>query len=367
MREADLGSLQARNRLFEDIDSAEHEAAAALAISGVLGILVAATLGLLVTRSITGPLAMLHAGARALANGDFKHRVAAKGTNELANLAIVFNRTAEELESLFEKVKVANQALQRSNDALRRANDDLSVFAYSASHDLQEPLRNVSLYSQMIKRKYAGRLDQEADEFIAYLIDSAARMSDLVKDLLAYMQVSGYQQNGTGRLVSVALAIQNVTSNLQLEVRNTKARVIHGELPSVPVEAVHLQQLFQNLISNAIKYRSPEAPRVEISAAEANGYWCFSVKDNGIGINPKYSQSVFRPFKRLHGHDEYPGTGIGLAICQRIVERYGGRIWVESEPGHGSNFKFTNTFSRVSSFSSREMGIRGAALGWNNR
>jgi len=117
--------------------------------------------------------------------------------------------------------------------------------------------------------------------------------------------------------------------------------VIHGELPSVPVEAVHLQQLFQNLISNAIKYRSPEAPRVEISAAEANGYWCFSVKDNGIGINPKYSQSVFRPFKRLHGHDEYPGTGIGLAICQRIVERYGGRIWVESEPGHGSNFKFT--------------------------
>jgi PAS domain S-box-containing protein len=235
----------------------------------------------------------------------------------------------------------AELALENTNEALRRANDDLSVFAYCASHDLQEPIRNVSLYCQMLQRNYSGRLDSQADEFIGHMIEGSARMSGLVKDLLAYLHVSNSRAHSTSRLVPVEFAIAQALSNLESSIRSTDATVVYDDLPSVPAEPVHLQQLFQNLISNAIKYRSAEAPHVRISARAVNGYWCFSVKDNGIGISPQYTGSVFRLFKRLHGRGEYPGTGVGLAICQKIVERHGGRIWVESQPGVGSDFRFT--------------------------
>jgi light-regulated signal transduction histidine kinase (bacteriophytochrome) len=241
---------------------------------------------------------------------------------------------------LFEQVNVTNRALENSNEALRRANDDLSVFAYSASHDLQEPLRNLSLYSQMLQRTYQGRLDPQADEFIGYVVAGAARMSDLVKDLLCYLKVSSAHAQSV-RLEPVGPAIDKALSTLQAAVHASNARVIYHDLPQVAVDGVHLQQLFQNLISNAIKYRAAEDPQIRISAEKANGYWCFSVRDNGIGINPQYTGTVFRLFKRLHGHSEYPGTGVGLAICQKIVERHGGRIWVESQPGKGSDFRFT--------------------------
>jgi len=234
----------------------------------------------------------------------------------------------------------AEEALKRSNEALQRANDDLSVFAYSASHDLQEPLRNLSLFSQMLQRKYQGQLDAQADEFIGHLTAGAARMSELVKDLLSYLEVSSARTQSALRS-PVDAAIRKAVSNLQAAVHSNNATVHYDELPSVAVESVHLQQLFQNLISNAIKYRSAEVPEIRISAQEFNGYWCFSVKDNGIGISPQYSNFVFRLFKRLHGQSEYPGTGVGLAICQKIVERHGGRIWVESQPGQGSDFRFT--------------------------
>ena len=241
---------------------------------------------------------------------------------------------------LFEQVNVANRALENSNEALRRANDDLSVFAYSASHDLQEPLRNLSLYSQMLQRSYQGRLDPQADEFIGYVVAGAARMSDLVKDLLSYLKVSSGHTSAV-RPEPVKAAVDKALSNLQSALTTNRATVMYDDLPHVPVDAVHLQQLFQNLISNAIKYRAAEDPQIRISAMESNGYWCFSVKDNGIGISPQYTSTVFRLFKRLHGHGEYPGTGVGLAICQKIVERHGGRIWVESQPGKGSDFRFT--------------------------
>jgi PAS domain S-box-containing protein len=241
---------------------------------------------------------------------------------------------------LFEQVNVSNRALEDSNEALRRANDDLSVFAYSASHDLQEPLRNLSLYSQMLQRTYRDRLDPRANEFIGHLTEGAARMSDLVKDLLSYLEVSSTPAH-SARLVSVEAAISKALLTLQTALGSNEATVVYDDLPAVAVDAVHLQQLFQNLISNAIKYRSAEVPQIRISAEEANGYWCFSVKDNGIGISPQYRNTVFRLFKRLHGRSEYPGTGVGLAICQKIVERHGGRIWVESEPGKGSDFRFT--------------------------
>jgi light-regulated signal transduction histidine kinase (bacteriophytochrome) len=234
----------------------------------------------------------------------------------------------------------AERALEDTNEALRRANDDLNVFAYSASHDLQEPLRNVSLYGQMLQREYAGRLDSQADEFIEHLIEGAARMSDLVKALLSYLEVSSARTH-SAQPVPAEAVICKALSNLQIAVRANEATVVYDDLPIVAVEAVHLQQLFQNLIGNAIKYRGAEAPHVRISAKEADGYWCFSVRDNGIGISPQYSHSVFRLFKRLHGGSDYPGTGVGLAICQKIVERNGGRIWVEPQLGGGSDFRFT--------------------------
>jgi len=235
----------------------------------------------------------------------------------------------------------AERALENTNEALRRANADLSVFAYCASHDLQEPLRNVSLYCQMLQRQYSGRLDAQADEFIGHVIEGSARMSNLVKDLLTYLDVSGSRTHSIPALIPVEFAITQALSNLGADLRSTEATVVYEDLPAVPVEPVHLQQLFQNLIGNAIKYRGVERPRVQISAKAANGYWCFSVKDNGIGIGAEYTNSVFRLFKRLHGRGEYPGTGVGLAICQKIVERHGGRIWVESQPGAGSDFRFT--------------------------
>lgn len=241
---------------------------------------------------------------------------------------------------LFEQVNVSNQALEESNEALRRANDDLSVFAYSASHDLQEPLRNISIYSQMLQRRYEGHLGSEGNAFLGFLIQSAARMSELVSDLLSYLQVSGADTNYP-LLASAEAAVCKALVNLHQAVSSTNATVTYTNLPQVAVQPVYLQQLFQNLIGNAIKYRSNEAPRIQISAEPVGKWWRFSVEDNGIGFSPEYAASVFRLFKRLHRQDEYPGTGVGLAICQKIVERHGGTIWVESEVGTGCNFRFT--------------------------
>ncbi len=234
----------------------------------------------------------------------------------------------------------ARKTAEHLNLTLQRANDDLSVFAYCASHDLQEPLRNINIYSQMLQRKCNGQLDSEAKQFLDYLVGGAGRMSELLKDLLAYMEVSGGGDHAVGR-TSAAAAIETALSNLRTAVEASDANVTYDDLPAVAIRPIHLQQLFQNLIGNAIKYRSHEPPDVRISASQQDGSWQFSVKDNGIGIDPQYRGQVFRIFQRLHARTEYPGTGIGLAICQRIVERYGGQIWIESPPGKGSDFRFT--------------------------
>jgi len=241
---------------------------------------------------------------------------------------------------LFKRLNSANRALQESNQALQRANEDLNVFAFSASHDLQEPLRNISLYSQMLQRKYGGKLDSQSDEFIKYLVEGAGRMSELIRDLLAYIQASNIHTEGVS-VIPAALAVEKALSSLKTAVLTSKATVIYGDLPEVATEAVHLQQLFQNLISNAIKYRSDKQPEICIAASDKGEFWEFSVKDNGLGIDPQYNKQIFKPFKRLHGRASHPGTGIGLAICQKIVDRYGGRIWINSQPGKGSDFRFT--------------------------
>jgi len=241
--------------------------------------------------------------------------------------------------TLEQRVAERTQELLQSNEALRQSNDDLNQFAYAASHDLQEPLRMVSLYSQMLQRRYGSRLDADADEFISYIVGGAKRMEQLLRDLLTYSQ-TGSSSEGPMYPVDCAGAMQQVVLNLQASVEQNQASVTWDALPVVRAHEIRVVQLLQNLVSNAIKYRSDAPPNIHVSAERRDGVWQFSVRDNGIGIDPEYAQEVFRIFRRLHGQD-YPGTGIGLAICQRIVERYGGRIWVESDLGRGSRFCFT--------------------------
>ena len=229
---------------------------------------------------------------------------------------------------------------KRVEDELRRANEDLEQFAYSASHDLQEPLRSIKIFGELLSSRYAGQLDREAGDWLNYLRTAATRMESLVRDLLAYTHVTKLEAppetTDAGEVLAATLA------DLSGSVAETRATVTYDPLPVVRAHRAHLVQLFQNLISNAIKYRHPERPpAIHITANSQNDYWAFSVRDNGIGIAPEYRNLIFGLFKRLHSGDEYSGTGIGLAICERIVERYHGRIWVESEPDQGSTFIFT--------------------------
>jgi PAS domain S-box-containing protein len=241
--------------------------------------------------------------------------------------------------TLEQRVAARTEELLESNEALRQSNDDLNQFAYAASHDLQEPLRMVSLYSQMLQRKYGQKLDSEADQFISFIVGGAKRMEQLLRDLLAYSQ-TGSSSEGPAAPVDCHQAMRKVVLNLQASVEQNHATITWDALPTVPAHEIRLMQLLQNLVSNAIKYRSEAPPVIHVSAEQRGEEWFFAVADNGIGIDPEYAHEVFRIFRRLHGQD-YPGTGIGLAICQRIVERYGGRIWVESAPGCGSKFCFT--------------------------
>ncbi len=229
-------------------------------------------------------------------------------------------------------------AQKRANEDLRRANEALEEFSYSASHDLQEPLRALKLYSELLADQYTDKLDEQALEMLSHLQAGASRMQMLVRDLLAYTQV----RNLEGREeIKAAEALASAIANLENAIDASSARITHGTLPPVRIHRTHLQQLFQNLIGNALKYRGVSAPSIHVEANRQDRHWLFSVTDNGIGIDAAHKERIFGLFKRLHRSDEYSGTGIGLAICKRIVEQYGGRIWVESTPGEGSTFYFT--------------------------
>jgi signal transduction histidine kinase len=241
---------------------------------------------------------------------------------------------------LFEQVRRERIRTEEANTALRRANADLEQFAYSASHDLREPLRMVSVYTDVLKRKYGQKLDADADQYIGYAVEGAQRMERLINDLLAYTQVSTVS-NDSIVVVDAEECLQSALSILRRTIDESNASIAHDSLPQVRMHRIHLEQLFQNLIGNAIKYRSNNPPQIRIRAERRAAECLFSVEDNGIGIDPQYRGQIFGIFKRLHSPTEYPGTGIGLAICQKIVHRYGGRIWVESELGHGANFFFT--------------------------
>jgi light-regulated signal transduction histidine kinase (bacteriophytochrome) len=234
----------------------------------------------------------------------------------------------------------SNELLRRSNEDLRRANADLEQFAYSASHDLQEPLRQVAVYSQLLEKKHAKQLDGKASQYLNYCVEGAKRMELLIRDLLAYSQ-AGRVPDSPSDTVNIREVIEIVKKNLATTIEETQAEISTPLLPVVRGDSVPLVHLFQNLLSNALKYRSQRKPQIRIAARKDGNLWRFTVEDNGIGIPKEFHTQVFGMFKRLHDRAEYPGTGIGLAICQKIVEKHGGKIWVESELGRGSMFSFT--------------------------
>jgi len=235
--------------------------------------------------------------------------------------------------------KKAEAHLLQKVEELNRSNEELGQFAYVVSHDLQEPLRMVASYTQLLSRRYKGRLDSDADEFISFAVDGASRMQRLIQDLLAYSRVG---TKGKDLLdTSSEEALEQALINLRGAIKDSGALVTHDPLPAVLADEMQLIQLFQNLVGNAIKYQSPGVPKVHISAAkDSPNKWIFSVKDNGLGIDPQYFEKIFGMFQRLHKREEFAGTGIGLAICRKIVERHGGSISVESRPGRGSTFRF---------------------------
>ncbi len=250
------------------------------------------------------------------------------------------NNAIRELNTTLElRVAERTEELLKSNEALRLSNEDLNQFAYAASHDLQEPLRMVALYCELLQKKYGDRLDQQADRFISFAVNGARHMEMLLKDLLAYSQ-AGASGSGPAGPVNCEAVLDKALFNLQASIQENGARITRSILPTVRAHEVRLLQVFQNLIGNAIKYRREDPPAIDIRAERRASDWLFSISDNGIGIKPEYTQQIFGIFRRLHGNT-YSGTGIGLAICQRIVENYGGRIWVESTPGTGSRFHFT--------------------------
>jgi PAS domain S-box-containing protein len=241
---------------------------------------------------------------------------------------------------LFEQAQRVQQALQRSNDDLRRAYKDMETFAYSASHDLQEPLRNVALCAQLLQRDYQDQLQGSASKFIETIVNGALRMQGLVKDLLTYTRLT-QSLTGAAAAADGNEVLAGVLSDLKPNIEANGALVISDSLPRVAMQHSHLALLLQNLISNSLKYRGKQAPRIHVTAAARDAGWTFSVADNGMGIDHPYQAKIFELFQRLHSRDKYPGSGIGLAICQRIVEQYGGRIWVESDGKTGSTFFFS--------------------------
>jgi PAS domain S-box-containing protein len=236
--------------------------------------------------------------------------------------------------------KRAQAVLRAAYDELARSNAELQQFAYVASHDLQEPLRMIGSYTQLLERRYGGKLDSDAREFMAFIVEGATRMKQLIEDLLAYSRVG--TRGKELRPVPAQAALERALVNLRAAIESSGAQITHDALPEVSGDDTQFTQLFQNLIGNAIKFRKKDEPlRVHVGAQDAGEHWRFTVTDNGIGIEPQYFERIFMVFQRLHTRDEYPGTGIGLAICKKVMDRHRGRIWVESAYGEGSKFIFT--------------------------
>jgi signal transduction histidine kinase len=321
----------------EEVDVPLGRLGGLLTAVAIVALTVAALGGILGARSVGKPLGELRDATQEIARGNLDRRARVHARDEIGQLAHDFNRMAgaliEARQDLERKVKARTAALERSNK-------ELESFAYVASHDLQEPLRSVSGFVQLLKRRYEGKLDEQADEYITFATEAVKRMQELIQDLLVYSRVES--QGKPLAPTKLDEVFNGVLNSLRLQIEESGAHVTRDDLPRVLGDDVQLGQLIQNLVGNAVKFRKKGAtPNIHVEAVVKDGMWLVSVKDDGIGIAPEYAEKVFVIFQRLHRREEYGGTGIGLAVCKKIVERHGGRIWVESKEGEGATFFFT--------------------------
>ena len=337
---ADL--VRARDRARDTLDTA----AGRLSTTGFA--IAAAVVVLLVTllswarRVVTEPISRLAGTVRAVAAGEFGRTVRAAGApREIAELADDVDSMRTRIVAELDATQALNARLVRQTKDLAYSNRDLEQFAYVASHDLQEPLRKVTGFCELLRSRYGEDLDERANTYIEFAVDGARRMSVLINDLLAFSRVGRGSvtpaPQDSERLLSAALG------NLEKVITETGARVTHDALPTVPGVGSLLTTLLQNLVGNGLKFRSSEPPRIHVGVERDGEYWSFRVTDNGIGIEPAYAERIFVIFQRLHAKADYPGTGIGLALCRKIVEHHGGRIWLDPDPdaGPGATFRFT--------------------------
>jgi signal transduction histidine kinase len=285
------------------------------------------------------PLHRLAEQARRVADGDFEHEVSLAGPREVTDLAVDVNTMRERILDELAATRQANTVLQEHTEELERSNSELEQFAYIASHDLQEPLRKVASFTQLLQRRYAGQLDARADQYIEFAVDGAKRMQALINDLLQYSRVGRSAREPS--LVSSDVALAQARNNLAAAMEETGATVETGHLPLVLAELPLLTAVFQNLLSNALKFSGGKPPRIVITCTRDEPFWLFSFADNGIGIEPEYAERIFVIFQRLHERTAYPGTGIGLAMTRKIIEYFGGRIWLDTSYTEGARFLLT--------------------------
>jgi signal transduction histidine kinase len=315
---------------------------------GIGAALLVVLAGWLVARTITRPVKQLVDATEKIGKGNLEQEISTTGQDEIGDLSRSFDRmtrnlretlvSRDELSKEVAERKQAEKELKRTMVELERSNTELERFAYIASHDLQEPLRMVSSYTQLLERRYKDKLDNDANDFINYAVNGAKRMQQLINDLLMYSRVG--TRGKSFEITDCNEVLKTALENLEIAIRENNATVTYDPLPVIEADAGQLVQLFQNLIENAIKFHRDEPPHIHISAEKQDREWVISVRDNGIGIEEQYFERVFSVFQRLH-RDDYLGTGIGLSIVQKIVQRHGGRIWIESEVGKGTAFRFT--------------------------
>ncbi|MDQ3790583.1 MAG: ATP-binding protein [Actinomycetota bacterium] len=285
------------------------------------------------------PVARLAEEVREVSRGDFDHPVEVGGPREVRELGADVNVMRERILTDLSAVRSAHAELDARTKDLERSNAELEQFAYIASHDLQEPLRKVASFCQLLERRYKGQLDERADQYIAFAVDGAKRMQILINDLLAFSRVGRIVREPVE--VSCDAVLEQALANLADAVERTGATITSDDLPTVSAEVPLLTAVFQNLISNALKFRGDDPPKVSITVRRDGDFWEFAIADNGIGIDPEYAERIFVIFQRLHNKADYPGTGIGLAMCRKIIEYHGGTIWLDTDVESGSRFCFT--------------------------
>jgi signal transduction histidine kinase len=328
--QADIGKLGEGAR-----DDVNHAATVVLWLVIGVGVLLVAVIGglsLLLHRLLVTPLAELAEQVRQVASGDFEHEIDAHGPRETVMLG-------DDVDAMRRRIVQELATLDAAKSELQRSNSELEQFAYVASHDLQEPLRKVASFCQLLQRRYGGKLDERADQYIEFAVDGAKRMQGLINDLLAFSRVGRITRERT--MVDLGEVVRHLVDSFSERIEETNARIVAENLPCVRGEASLLSAVFQNLISNALKFRGSADPVINIEVERVEDMWKFSVHDNGIGIEPEYADRIFIIFQRLHPKDAYPGTGIGLAMCRKIVEYHGGTIWLKTDVDAGTTFEFT--------------------------